>query len=220
MIRFYRVGKLFSDQIPALAEVNFSIDKGEFAFLTGPSGAGKSTILKLAAGLILPTSGQVVVHGRNLGVLRDHDRRRLRRHVGVVFQDFKLLYDRSVFDNVAFALEVIGVNGRSVRSRVDSVLEWVGLTSKAKSMPHRLSGGEQQRVAIARAMVVDPLLVLADEPTGNLDDEMRDQVLRLFKDLHYRGTTILMATHSREVLSQFSQKAIHLQEGRIESTQF
>lgn len=220
MIRFYRVGKVFSGKIPALSEINCTIEKGEIAFLTGPSGAGKSTVLRLAAGLIQPSSGQVVVHGRNLSVLKDHDRRRLRRHVGVVFQDFKLLYDRSVYDNVAFAMEVTGVANRTIRNKVDSALEWVGLTAKGRAMPHRLSGGEQQRVAIARAVAADPLVVLADEPTGNLDEEMTDQILRLFKDLHYRGTTILMATHSREVLAQFSSKIVHLQEGRVESTQY
>ena len=220
MIKFYRVSKLFGGQIPALAEASLVLEKGEFAYLTGPSGAGKSTVLKLAAGLWQPTSGQVVTMGRNLGALAAVDRRRLRRRIGVVFQDFKLLYDRSVFENIAFALDVTGLPRRQIKNRVDSVLEWVGLTSKARAMPHRLSGGEQQRVAIARAVAVNPLVVLADEPTGNLDEEMSEQIMRLFKDLHYRGTTVLIATHSRAMIQAFPAKTIHLAGGRVESTSF
>ncbi len=220
MIRFYRVNKIFQGQYQAITEVDLHIEKGEFAFLTGPSGSGKSTILKLAAGLQRPTTGQVVVFGRNIGVQNDTALREMRQRVGVVFQDFKLLYDRTVFDNIAFALDVTGYAPRNQKQRIESVLDWVGLLSKSKIMPHRLSGGEQQRVAIARAVCMDPLLLLADEPTGNLDEEMSYQVMELFQDLHHQGTTIVMATHSKGIVESSAHKTIHLRAGHVESTTY
>lgn len=220
MLRFYRVSKVFNGQYPAVADVDFTLEKGEFAFLTGPSGSGKSTILKMAAGLSRPTSGQVLVFGRNVATQTDRQLRQMRTRIGVVFQDFKLLYDRTVFDNIEFALDVTGQSTRNRKQRIESVLEWVGLLGKARSMPHRLSGGEQQRVAIARAVCLDPALLLADEPTGNLDDEMSMQILDLFTDLHHRGTTILMASHSREIIERTPRKTIMLRSGRVEATRY
>lgn len=220
MIRFYRATKVFQGQYPALQDLDLQVEKGEFVFVAGPSGSGKSTLLRLAAGLTRPTSGQVILFGRNIGVQPERELREMRRQIGVVFQDFKLLYDRTVYENIAFALDVTGAPTRQRRNRIESVLGWVGLGHKSQTMPHHLSGGEQQRVAIARAVCMQPALLLADEPTGNLDEEMSEQILQLFEDLHAQGTTVLMATHASRILERGSRRIIRLRDGQMDQTMF
>ena len=215
MIRFKKVFKSFQSGSLALTDISFHVAKGEFVFLTGHSGAGKSTVLSLIYADSLPTSGSVRVSGFSTERMRRTDIPKLRRRLGIVFQDFRLLEDRTTEENVAFALEVTGVRKNLIQPKVIRVLTQVGLAGKATSYPRELSGGEQQRVAIARALVNDPLVVLADEPTGNLDDRATRGVVQLLRDINANGTAVLMATHDLGIVRHESARSIEIQNGAI-----
>ena len=215
MIRFTRVSKQYPRGGPALEDVTFHLRRGEFAFLTGPSGAGKSTILKLVFVEEKPTSGEVRVDGRSSVTLSRREIPRLRRRLGVVFQDFRLLEDRTAEQNVAFALEVTGTAAASIPPKVARVLTQVGLAAKAQALPHELSGGEQQRVAIARALVNDPVVLLADEPTGNLDERASRGIFQLLRDINASGTAVLMATHDLDLVRSVAYRTLEMNKGRL-----
>jgi cell division transport system ATP-binding protein len=199
----------------ALREVTLSIGKGEFVFLTGPSGAGKSTLLRLLLRQELPTSGRLVVNGRTLVKMTPAQVQAYRRTVGFVFQDFKLIPSRTVFENVAFVPRVLGHSLDVQRRKAFQVLKWVGLQHRLNSFPEELSGGEQQRVAIARALINDPALVLADEPTGNLDPDLALEIMNLFREINARGTTLLVATHDRELIRRVGKRTVTLEHGAV-----
>jgi cell division transport system ATP-binding protein len=215
MIRFTKVTKEYPRLGAALSNATFSVAKGEFVFLTGPSGAGKSTILKLIYMEERPTDGEVRVAGMSSVTIRSRDIPQLRRRLGIVFQDFRLLEDRTAEANVAFALEVTGAPRSTIGNKVSRVLTQVGLASKAMSYPRELSGGEQQRVAIARALVNDPLLLVADEPTGNLDDRATRGIFQLLREINASGTAILMATHNLDLIRRSDYRTIELNRGQI-----
>ena len=215
MIRFQSVFKSFPNGALALKDVSFHVSKGEFVFLTGHSGAGKSTIMKLMFGEQRPSQGDVRVSGLALADLRAREIPRLRRKLGVVFQDFRLLDDRSAAENVAFALEVTGARRDTIPARVMRVLTQVGLAAKARAYPRELSGGEQQRVAIARALVNDPPILLADEPTGNLDERATRGVFQLLREINAGGTVVVMATHDLDLVRQAPYRTIELRDGAV-----
>ena len=215
MIQLFHVRKAYPGDAPVLDDITLRVEKGEFVWLTGPSGAGKSTLLRLLMCADVPTSGQILVGGRNVGRLTQSGVPYLRRNIGVIFQDFKLLENRTVLENVGFALEVLGASDAEIRERALKRLEQVGLKHKANSLPLRLSGGEQQRVAIARALVNEPTIVLADEPTGNLDPGLTDSILQLLFDANARGTTVIVATHDRTLLSRYHKRTIALGQGKV-----
>ena len=217
MIKLFHVSKSFGREDHALIDVNLRLEKGEFAFLMGHSGAGKSTLMKLVFAAEAATRGHVGVDGLDLAHLKSREISLLRRQIGVVFQDYRLLPKKTVFENVAFVLEMLGKPSGLIRDRVRHVLKEVGLEHKMKALPPRLSGGEQQRVAIARALVGEPKLILADEPTGNLDPEMAVDVMKLFENCNARGTTVLVATHSPNLVQRFRKRIIRLDQGRIVS---
>ncbi|OCC16058.1 Cell division transporter, ATP-binding protein FtsE [Dissulfuribacter thermophilus] len=210
------VSKRYPNDVVALENISFSLEKGEFCFLTGPSGSGKSTLLRLLYCAERPTSGDIFIDGVNVKTIKQTYIPILRRRIGVVFQDFKLLQDRTVFENVALALEVIGFNRDQIALRVNKVLENLGLGGKGKRYPQELSGGEQQRVAIARAIVNRPPIILADEPTGNLDPQRTMEVLDIMDELNARGTTILFATHDERLFEGTMRRVVRLQDGRLE----
>ncbi len=218
MIRLFHVSKSYGRGERALDDVSFSMEKGEFAFVTGPSGAGKTTLLRLLFAAERPSRGRVLVADHDVSRLRGSSVPILRRNVGVVFQDFKLLPRRTVFDNVAFALEVLGRPRSVIRERVMTVLRQVGLGHRSRSLPIRLSGGEQQRVAIARALVNQPAVLLADEPTGNLDADLAVEIMELFETVNSRGTTVLFATHDRSLVEGYTKRVLRLEQGRLVST--
>ena len=215
MIQLFHVRKSYPGDAPVLDDITLRVEKGEFVWLTGPSGAGKSTLLRLLMCADVPTSGQILVGGRNVGRLTQSGVPYLRRNIGVIFQDFKLLENRTVLENVGFALEVLGASDSEIRERGLKRLDQVGLKHKANSLPLRLSGGEQQRVAIARALVNEPTIVLADEPTGNLDPGLTDSILQLLFDANARGTTVIVATHDRGLLSRYRRRTIALGQGKV-----
>jgi cell division transport system ATP-binding protein len=216
MIRFDRVSKTYSaSSRPALAEVSVEIDKGEFVFLIGASGSGKSTMLRLLLREELPTAGRVSIDGRDVGRMRRRKVPALRRTMGCVFQDFRLLQKKSVYDNVAFALEVINKSRRQIARTVPEVLDLVGLEGKANRLPNELSGGEQQRVAIARAFVNRPLVLLADEPTGNLDPDTSNGIMSLLERINRSGTTVVMATHDNDIVDAMRRRVIALENGVV-----
>jgi cell division transport system ATP-binding protein len=212
------VSKTYPRGVAALRDVTLRIEKGEFVFLTGPSGAGKTTLLRLLLRQEVPTGGRLVVFGRDLAGLSPADIQAYRRTIGFVFQDFKLLPRRTVAENVGLLPRVLGVPPPTVRRRVMQLLQGVGLQHRAGAFPPELSGGEQQRVAIARALVNDPALVLADEPTGNLDAVRAAEVMDLFREMNARGTTVVVATHDREIVRRLKRRAIELDQGRVVST--
>jgi cell division transport system ATP-binding protein len=217
MIDLFHVFKTFDGLTPALADVSLSVGKGELVFVTGPSGAGKSTLLRLLFAAERPTRGQVVVAGENLERMRPANVPFLRRSIGVVFQDFRLLSTRTVFENVAFPLEVRGDGRAEIERRVYRSLKEVGLVHKAYAMPPTLSGGEQQRVAIARALVGDPSILLADEPTASLDPDNAHEVVKLLETARIRGTTVVIATHDRTLIAAMNARTIALAGGRVVS---
>jgi cell division transport system ATP-binding protein len=215
MIRFTKVSKQYARGGPALEDLTFHLRRGEFAFLTGPSGAGKSTILKLIYVAERPTEGEVRVDGKSSVTMSRSEIPRLRRRLGVVFQDFRLLDDRTAEQNVAFALEVTGTPAANIAPRVQRALTQVGLASKATALPGELSGGEQQRVAIARALVNDPLVLLADEPTGNLDERATRGIFQLLREINSNGTAVLMATHDLDLVRNTNLRTLELNHGRL-----
>ena len=215
MIETQGLGKIYGRGLHALRDLNLTIEKGEFVFLTGPSGAGKSTLLRLLLLQERPSEGDVIVGGRNLARLTRNQVQAYRRTVGFVFQDFKLIPAKSVFENVSFALRVLGMPVEQQRRRTYQVLKWVGLQHRLNSLPEELSGGEQQRVAIARALVNEPHLVLADEPTGNLDPDLSLEIMNLFRDINASGTTVVVATHDRELIKWVGRRVVQLEHGQL-----
>jgi cell division transport system ATP-binding protein len=218
VIEAEQLSKIYSRGVYALRDVSLSIGKGEFVFLTGPSGAGKSTLLRLLLRQELPTSGRLVVNGRTLAKMSASQTQAYRRTVGFVFQDFKLIPTKTVFENVAFAPRVLGQPPELQRRRAFQVLKWVGLQHRMNAFPLELSGGEQQRVAIARALINDPALVLADEPTGNLDPDLALDIMNLFREANARGTTVLVATHDRELIRRVGKRTIVLEHGALQGS--
>ena len=216
MIQFHNVSKTYKNGTKALQGVNLTIEDGEFVFIVGSSGAGKSTLMKMILMEETPTEGQIEVNGYNLGKLKRRDIPFFRRTLGVVFQDFRLIPTMSVYDNVAFALRVTNVSTKD-RRRVPYILGLVGLQSKARSMPEQLSGGEQQRVALARALVNNPSLIIADEPTGNIDPELSYEIVDLLNEINKCGTTIVMVTHEHDLVSQFNHRVLTIENGSIVS---
>jgi cell division transport system ATP-binding protein len=215
VIQLFHVTRRYGNGVPALSDVSFSIEKGEFVFLTGPSGAGKTTLLRLLFRDDLPTSGQVMVNNENLASMPDARVPYMRRQVGVVFQDFKLLRRKTVFENVAYATQVIGLAAKEQRRRTYQVLEMLALNHRLHHFPDAISGGEQQRVAIARALVNRPMVLLADEPTGNLDPDLSLQIIEVFKEVNAQGTTVLVATHDRELIRRMARRVLTLSQGRL-----
>lgn len=217
MIEFNNVTKVYGNGTEALKDVSLKIDKGEFVFVIGPSGAGKSTFIKLLLREETPTKGTIEVNGYNLNKIKRRHIPQFRRSLGVVFQDFRLIPNMTVYDNVAFALRVTNVANRSIRQRVPYILNLVGLASKARNYPSELSGGEQQRVALARALVNNPSLLIADEPTGNIDPEMSLEIVELLNEINKCGTTIVMVTHAHNLVSRFDRRVITINHGNIVS---
>jgi len=215
MIQAFHVYKQYDRDSLALSDVTLDVPKGEFCFLTGPSGAGKTTFLKLVFREELPTQGQILVGGRNVTAIPDNQIPALRRSIGVVFQDFKLLKRKTILENVAFVLRILSVPAPERKRRAFAALKSVGLHHKMHAYPLQLSGGEQQRVAIARALMNEPILLLADEPTGNLDPEMAQEIMTLFQEVNSRGTTVLVATHDREMIQRMGKRVITLDKGRV-----
>ncbi len=214
MIETQSLTKMYGREDYAIRDLTLKVEKGEFAFLTGPSGAGKSTLLRLLLMQERPTEGSVIVDGRDLSTLSPAEVQAYRRMVGFVFQDFKLIPSKTIFENVAFVLRVLGQPVEQQRRRTYQVLKWVGLQHRHNSYPLELSGGEQQRVAVARALVNEPHIVLADEPTGNLDPDLSLEIMSLFRDINASGTTVLVATHDRELIKWVGRRVIQLEHGR------
>ena len=217
MIDLVDVTKSYGEGKPALSHANLHIDKGEFVFVVGSSGSGKSTLIKLLLKELNATSGNITVSGERLEVMKHRRVAKYRRKLGVVFQDFRLLRDRNVYENVAFAQRVIGRPGRAIRRMVPEVLKEVGLSNKMKSLPDELSGGEQQRVAIARALVNRPDIILADEPTGNLDPQTSDEIMAILEKINNRGTTVLVVTHNKDIVNAMRKRVVTMKDGVIVS---
>ena len=215
MIETQHLSKLYSRGLYALHDLSLTVDKGEFVFLTGPSGAGKSTLLRLLLVQERPTAGELFVNGHDLTTLSRRDVQEYRRGIGFIFQDFKLIPTRTVFENVAFVLEVLGVPSGQQRRKAFQVLKWVGLQHRINALPRDLSGGEQQRIAIARALVNDPALVLADEPTGNLDPDLSLEIMNLLREVNAGGTTVVVATHDRELIRLVGRRTVTLDQGHV-----
>ena len=215
MIEAQHISKMYSRGVYALRDLSLRVDKGDFVFLTGPSGAGKSTLLRLLLRQDVPSEGQLVVGGRNLSTLTANQVQAYRRQLGFVFQDFKLLPAKTVLEYVAFVPRALGMPMTQQQRRTFQVLKWVGLQHRMNAFPPELSGGEQQRIAIARALVNDPLIILADEPTGNLDPDLSLEIMNLFREINARGTTVVVATHDRELIRRVGRRALTLDHGRI-----
>jgi len=215
MIKFKDITVIYDKDIVGLDNVSFKIEDGEFVFLVGKTGAGKSSAIKLLTGEIKPTSGDVIIDGIYVNSLRRSKIPYLRRAQGVVFQDFRLLPNKTVYENVAFAMEIIGKKKKEIKRKVPKILELVGLSERAKNYPNEISGGEQQRVSIARALVNSPSLIIADEPTGNLDVETSNEVMKLFDEINKMGTTIVMVTHSEKIVNDMKKRVIQLENGSI-----
>jgi cell division transport system ATP-binding protein len=215
VIDFYKVTKAYPGGQLALADVSFELQRGEFAFLTGPSGAGKTTLLKLIFREEVPSAGQIIVNGRNVSSIPRSKVPYLRRTMGVVFQDFRLIPRKTVFENVSFLPRILGADAATQRRLAHEALDRVGLGHRMKAFPLQLSGGEQQRVAIARALVNEPEILIADEPTGNLDPDLSQEIFRIFREINGRGTTLLIATHDRELIRQVGRRVLTLQAGAL-----
>ena len=215
MISLEHVSKSYAAGIPALNDVNIDIEAGEFVFVVGDSGSGKSTLIKLLLKELNPTEGTITVNGQKLNKLKRRQIPKFRRNLGVVFQDFRLLKDRNVYENIAFAQRVIGVANRSIKKNVPSMLSMVGLAAKYRAYPRQLSGGEQQRVAIARALINEPKILLADEPTGNLDNNNAWEIMKLLEEINDRGTTVIVVTHNMDIVKAMNKRVITMQRGVV-----
>ena len=215
MIKLEHVSKSYSAGIPALNDVSLNIEEGEFVFVVGDSGSGKSTLIKLLLKELEPTEGTITINGRKLNKIRRRQIPKFRRNIGVVFQDFRLLKDRNIYDNVAFAQKVIGESNRSIKKNVPKLLSMVGLAAKYRSYPRQLSGGEQQRVAIARALINKPKILLADEPTGNLDANNAWEIMKLMEEINEQGTTGVVVTHNLEIVKAMNKRVITMQKGVV-----
>lgn len=215
MIKLEHVSKSYSAGIPALNDVSLNIEEGEFVFVVGDSGSGKSTLIKLLLKELEPTEGTITINGRKLNKIRRRQIPKFRRNIGVVFQDFRLLKDRNIYDNVAFAQKVIGESNRSIKKNVPKLLSMVGLAAKYRSYPRQLSGGEQQRVAIARALINKPKILLADEPTGNLDANNAWEIMKLMEEINEQGTTVGVVTHNLEIVKAMNKRVITMQKGVV-----
>ena len=215
MLRMENVSKVYPGGSVALQDVDIHIKPGEFVFVVGPSGAGKSTFIKMLFREVLPTTGSIFVNGVDILSLTPREIPYMRRQLGIIFQDYRLLPDRTVYENVAFAMQVIETPHRKIKRRVLNVLDLVGLRHRANAYPNELSGGEQQRIAIARAIVNDPILVIADEPTGNLDPETSWDIMEIFKEINASGTTIVMATHDKEIVDAMGKRVVAIEHGNI-----
>ena len=215
MIEFKNVSKVYDTGTEAVHNANFKIDKGEFVFLVGSSGSGKSTLIKLILKEEEPTRGSLIINGKDTTFLKPKRIPFLRRSMGVVFQDFRLLPDKTVYENVAFAMYIVKATPRHIRRQVPMVLSLVGLSAKAKMYPNELSGGEQQRVALARALVNNPSMIIADETTGNLDPDTAWEIMNLLNDINLRGTTVVMATHAKNIVDEMNKRVIHIDKGQI-----
>lgn len=215
MLKMTDVSKVYPGGSVALQNVDIHIEPGEFVFVVGPSGAGKSTFIKMLFREVLPTTGSIFVNGVDILSLTPNEIPYMRRQLGIIFQDYRLLPDRTVYENVAFAMEVIETPRRKIKRRVLNVLDLVGLRHRADAYPNELSGGEQQRIAIARAIVNDPIMVIADEPTGNLDPETSWDIMEIFKEINAEGTTIVMATHDKEIVDAMGKRVIAIEDGKI-----
>ena len=215
MIEFKNVSKVYDTGTEAVHNANFKIDKGEFVFLVGSSGSGKSTLIKLILKEEEPTKGNIIINGKDTTFLKPKRVPFLRRSMGVVFQDFRLLPDKTVYENVAVAMYIVKATPRHIKRQVPMVLSLVGLSAKAKMYPNELSGGEQQRVALARALVNNPSMIIADEPTGNLDPDTAWEIMNLLNDINLRGTTVVMATHAKNIVDEMNKRVIHIDKGNI-----
>jgi cell division transport system ATP-binding protein len=215
MIRFYHVDKVYRGETFALRDVNLTIHPRQFCFVTGASGAGKSTLLKIIIRELRPTAGQILVNGRNLAAVSERHMPPFRRRMGVVFQDFRLIPTRTVYENVSLVLTIQGFPAKERKRRAFEALRWVGLQGRMASYPEQLSGGEQQRVAIARALINQPVILLADEPTGNLDPDLAREILLLFREVNAAGTTVVVATHDKHLIAEFGGRVIILDHGRL-----
>lgn len=215
MIEFRNATKIYDNNVFALSNINLDIDRGDFVFLVGPSGAGKSTFIKLLFKEIEVTTGRIIVAGEDIAKVKRKDIPHYRRKIGMVFQDFRLIPKLNVYENVAFAMRVVEASEKEIRKRVPAVLAMVGLSNKFKSFPNELSGGQQQRVAIARAIVNNPSIIIADEPTGNLDPETSVEVMKILTDINHAGTTILMATHDKGIVDNMKKRVIAIEKGVI-----
>ncbi len=215
LVQFYNVSKVYSNGVKALSDVSLKVDRGEFIFLMGSSGAGKSTLVKMLFREEVPTRGQIFVASRSIVRMKRSEVPQLRRNMGIVFQDFKLLENKTISENIAFAMKVVGAKPKDIKPRVKEVIQMVGLKGKEDSFPGQVSGGEQQRVGIARAIVNRPLLLIADEPSGNLDMDTAREIMDLLYDINHKGTTVVMATHAWELVRQARKRVITLEAGRI-----
>lgn len=217
MIRLEHVNKTYQTGVPALKDVSLHINPGEFVFIVGDSGSGKSTLIKLLLAELKPTKGKVIINGKDLSNVKRKNIPKFRRNIGVVFQDFRLLLDRNVYENVAFAMKVVEASNKDIKKKVPQMLSVVGLASKYKSLPKQLSGGEQQRVAIARALVNEPRILLADEPTGNLDNNNAWEIMRLLDEINEKGTTVVVVTHNMEIVKAMNKRVITIKKGEVVS---
>lgn len=215
MIEFRNVNKIYNTGTEAVKDANFKIEKGEFVFLVGTSGSGKSTLIKMILKEETPTTGKILINERDITNIKPNRIPYLRRSMGVVFQDFRLLPDKTVYENVAFAMYVVNATQKQIRRQVPIILSLVGLSKKAKMYPNELSGGEQQRVALARALVNNPSMLIADEPTGNLDPDTAWDIMNLINEINMRGTTIVVATHAKDIVDQMKKRVIHIEKGKI-----
>ena len=215
MIKLEHVSKSYTAGIPALNDVSLDIEEGEFVFIVGDSGSGKSTLIKLLLKELEPTEGTITINNKKLNKIKRRQIPKFRRNIGVVFQDFRLLKDRNIYDNVAFAQKVIGESNRSIKKNVPSMLSMVGLAAKYRSYPRQSSGGEQQRVAIARALINEPKILLADEPTGNLDNHNAWEIMKLLEEINSRGTTVVVVTHNLEIVKAMNKRVITMKKGVV-----
>ena len=215
MIKLEHVSKSYTAGIPALNDVSLDIEEGEFVFIVGDSGSGKSTLIKLLLKELEPTEGTITINNKKLNKIKRSQIPKFRRNIGVVFQDFRLLKDRNIYDNVAFAQKVIGESNRSIKKNVPSMLSMVGLAAKYRSYPRQLSGGEQQRFAIARALINEPKILLADEPTGNLDNHNAWEIMKLLEEINSRGTTVVVVTHNLEIVKAMNKRVITMKKGVV-----